>query len=213
VDGCGNRGYIRTVIPPPEAVLPLLIPALPDLGEALRAGIDYADSLQPDVQGRDPWYWSHSARWKARETLARSEKSGWALVRDIPNCGIHIRLGHLHLVRVLRSLEGNTPHPGSGVRRQDAWVGVQGQFPLGDGVSLPALSLIMDWQDAGGEPNLHLGLPVRPWQFLSVPRLHWRVPVFPGGTALDGVIFDPGPDTGSDRLVTLAVDPAEMEQA
>lgn len=203
------------MVPTPEQVVPLLLPALADLREALQAGIDHADDLQPEQASRDPWYWSHSARWKACGTLRSATSDGWTLLPEVPNCGIHLRLDDLHVVRVLRSLGGTTPHPGSNRRRAQAWTGVQvlqGQFLLASAGSLPPLSLVVDWQEVDGEPELHVGLPAGPWRYGSVPRLYWRVPLPQAGIDLDTLVFDPGPDTG-EPLVTLRVDPAEEEQA
>jgi hypothetical protein len=39
------------MIPTPEEVLPLVVPAVPALRAALRRGIDFADDLQPDPVG------------------------------------------------------------------------------------------------------------------------------------------------------------------
>jgi hypothetical protein len=48
--------------PTAEQVLPVLDDWVDPLYESLRHGIDYADSLQPDEQEREPWYWSHASR-------------------------------------------------------------------------------------------------------------------------------------------------------
>jgi hypothetical protein len=195
------------MIPTPEQVIPLVVPAVPDLRDAIRAGIDYADDVQPDLDERDPWYWSHSARWKARNSLRDIEDpEGWSLTPDIPNCGIHVRIGDLHEARVLRSLDGTTPHPGSNRRRRRAWTGVQGQFLLADG-ELPPLSLIIDWCARKGEPEIHVGLPAGPWEYGNA-ALHWRVALPEGGTDLKDLRFEPKPDPGLD-LVDLTIDSAE----
>jgi hypothetical protein len=201
------------MIPTPEQVVPLLVPAIPDLRNALRRGIDFADDLQPDPTRRDPWFWSHSARWKACSILNGVEHEGWAVTPDVPNCGIHLRLGDLHVARVLRSLAGTTPHPGSNRRRVAAWQGVQGQLPLAENGTLPPLSLVVDWHEAeDGEPAIHVGLPAGSWTYGTNPRLHWRVLVPEDGLDLSSLRFDPGPDVG-DTLVTLAIDPAEEGKA
>jgi hypothetical protein len=126
---------------------------------------------------------------------------------SVPNCGIHLSVDRLHAVRVLRSFGGTTPHPGTNHRRMDAWHGVQGQLPLSSSGSLPPLSLIIDWRNRDGEPELHLSLPAGAWSFLSPTRLHWRVELPEDGLALADLAFNPGPDAG-DGLV-LHIDPAE----
>jgi hypothetical protein len=129
------------------------------------------------------------------------------LVPRVRSLGIHLRVGDLHVVRVLRSLEGDTPPPGKNRKRREAYI--QGQLalaePQGD---LPALSLIADWQDYEGEPIIHLGLPAEPWEFGRSARMHWRIPLTAGGSDLASLAFEPEPDEGLPP-VTLRIHPSE----
>src|SRR5690242_19521007 len=117
------------MIPTPEQVIEIFLPAVADIRTALRKGIAYADTVQPDAAERDPWFWSHSARWTARNHLAQCEDREWDMPCGIPNCGIHVRAGGLHVARVVRSLSGSTPHPGPNRHRRKAWTN-QGQLFL-----------------------------------------------------------------------------------
>ena len=211
---CENPGYFITVNPTPEEVVPLLQPVVGPLRFALEKGIAYANDLQPDPLDRDPWFWSHSARFGAlKELLVAGHdadlESGWAVRPGTPNCGIHIRVGQLHTIRVVRSLGRTTPPPGRNRRRREAWNGVpvQGQLRLDRGLLCP-LSLIVDWHDDENEPVIHVGLPKGEWSFenRTSPRLHWRVPMPEDGLDLSGLSFDPG-DADDGSLVEI--DPSE----
>lgn len=203
---------ISVIIPEPADVLPLLDAWVDPLHDALREGIDYADGLQPDENGRDPWHWSHCARFGARQGLiARSAP----ITHRASNTAIHLRLeGGLHKARVLRTLRGTAPHPSRNKMSQAAWVGVslQGQlaFP-GSGGELPPLSLLLDWQvDQDDEPLVHCSLPIGPWRIVQKPSLHWRVPLRRGASSsgYDDLRFDPGDDGGLPQIV---VDPTELD--
>lgn len=194
------------MIPTPEQVLPLVECAVPSLRKALRIGGSFADEIQPDADERDGHYWSHSARWRARKHLAAVPKDGWYLTPNVPNSGIHLRIGDLHRVRVLRSLGGTVPHPGSNRARRADWV--QNALDLaGDG--LPALSLLADWQIFEDEPVIHCSLPRRPWSYTADPEVYWRVPITGDADSdLARLRFDPGLLPG-DVFVTVKIDPAE----
>jgi hypothetical protein len=197
------------VIATPEDVLPLMERTIPHLTKALSLGIGYADDLQPDLSARDPYYWSHSARFMARRHLTSvaevAASEAWGLVPGVPNSGIHLNIDSIHNLRVLRSLAGTVPHPGGNRARRAAWI--QETLPLAAG-GLPALSLLADWQVSDDAPVIFLSLPKRPWSYGSPPELHWRVPIT-GDTDRDlaTLKFDPGllPGVG----VTIKVDPAE----
>lgn len=193
-------------------VLPLIESTVPHLTKSLRLGIAYADEQQPDPSDRDPWFWSHSARFRARRHLLGVEQSdGWTLKRKVPNSGIHLRVQGVHAVRVLRSLDSTVPHPGRNRRRRKAWnQGVQGTLMEHDD-GLPPLSLLMDWQVHDEEPVIHVSLPKRPWSYRENPDLHWRVPVTGDSDQdLSKLHFDPGLIPG-DVMVTIKVDPAEKD--
>ena len=196
--------------PQPDQVIPLLLPAAPALWDALREGIEYANHLQPDEESRDPWFWSHAARWKASGRVAGSQvaEDPWSMVENVANCGIHILFDDLHIARVVRSLGGTTPHAGSNKRRNRAWNGVQGQLPLATGGALPPLSLIVDWQVTDDEPLIHVGLPAGNWQYGNTANLYWRVPLPAAGEDLSSLSFEPSPDAGG-SLVRLKLDPSE----
>jgi len=198
------------MIPTPRDVVPLLENVISPLYEAFREGIAWADSLQP-AEDRDPFFWSHSARFRARNRLRDADATDWVLVPKVNNFGIHLLVADLHLIRVLRSLEGSTPPPGPNRRRRNAWQqlpAIQGQLALGSDGDLPPLSLVADWQTGLDEPIIHLGLPQEPFGFRQNARLHWRVPLPSDGLDLASLAFEPGPDPGT-APVTLKVDPAE----
>lgn len=214
---CGKAAYIISVIPTPKDVLPILSPTFTPLRDALRKGLAYAEEQQPDVDDRDPFFWSHSARFMARKrltaTLSNPEMviEGWQIRPKVPNCGIHLLVEGLHTARVVRSLGGTTPPPGRNQTRQEAWTGVgvngeQGQLLLARCGQLPPLSLIIDWQDEAGEPILHVGLPSGPWGYSKKPRLHWRVPMPEADSDFSDLSFEGSPDEGS----VLEVDRAEF---
>ncbi len=168
----------------------------------------FADNLQPDLDTRNPWFWSDCARFQAGRELA-AEQDEWAMGEAVPSYGIHLRVGELHIGRVVRTLHGSTPHPGRNPARRRAWSNpqppVQGQLPLGGEANLPPLSVILDWHERAGEPEVHIGLPIGPWRYQKAPRLHWRVPLPDDAADLDALRFDPGPDT-SDTFIEI--DPA-----
>lgn len=207
LDGCGSASYKRTMIPTPEQVIALFLPAITDIRGALRKGIAHADTLQPSREDRDRWYWSHSARWKACEILHGVEqREGWNIAPNVPNSGIHIRVQELHVARLLRSLGGTTPHPGRNLQRRRAWSN-QGQLFLAEGV-LPPLSPIIDWhEDDEGEPEIHLGLPIGAWKMGAATRLYWRVPIAED-IDLASLRFEGAEEIG-EQLATLNIDPAE----
>jgi hypothetical protein len=194
------------MIPTPRDVLPLIECTVSHLGKGLRLGIGFADGLQSDLDDRDPWFWSHSARWRTRGYLLSAKKDGWGINPSVPNSGIHLWVQGLHTVRVLRSLGGTVPHPGRNHARREAWI--QDAIPPNDG-GLPPLSLLADWQVHNDEPVVYFSLPKRPWKYGESPELYWRVPVT-GDTDQDieNLRFDPGLLPG-DVMVTIKVDPAE----
>jgi hypothetical protein len=206
--------FISVTTPPrPEDVLPLLDRWAAPLYDCLRDGIDFANSLQPDPESRERWYWAHSARFVARkELIAR----GAPLTPKTPNAGIHLVLDGIHTARVLRSLWGSAPHPGRNAARQKCWVGVkqhvQGQFAFATttGTALSPLSLLVDWQmDAEDEPIVHVSLPISSWRFTQRARLHWRVPLRDGGAdAYSDLRFDAPDDGGEPQII---IDPADLE--
>ena len=162
----------------PSAVVPRLSACVPPLSEALRCGIDAANEGQPDPDDRDPWYWSHTVRFTARRRLEQivDPSDDWGLIGGVPNSGIHLRLGGLHVVRVLRSASGTTPAPGHSRRRREAWQQFQQlQFPFG-GEGIPPANLVLDWTIANADTVvMHLGMPVGLWEHGKHPILAWRV--------------------------------------
>jgi hypothetical protein len=195
-------------VPSPADVLPLVECTVPSLVKALQLGIGYADEQQPDPDDRDQWFWSHSARWRARRQLLSVAAEGWSINPDVSNSGIHLCVDQVHCLRVLRSLGDTVPHPGSNRARRDAWI--QDTLPPRDG-SLRPLSLLADWCVHDDEPRIYLSLPKRPWTYGSDPELYWRVPVTGDASQdLANLRFDPGLLPG-DVMVTVKVDPAESE--
>lgn len=195
-------------VPGPADVLPMVECAVPSLVKALRLGIGYADEQQPDPDDRDPWFWSHGARWRARRHLLSVAAKGWSISSGVPNSGIHLCVDKVHGLRVLRSLGDTVPHPGGNRARRDAWI--QDTLPPRDG-SLRPLSLLADWRVHDDEPLIYLSLPKRPWTYGSDPELYWRVPVTGDASQdLANLTFDPGLLPG-DVMVTVKVDPAESE--
>lgn len=196
----------------PATVLPIVAEAGEAIYEALRHGAGYADTLQPDLEGADPWFWSHSARFAARGHLSRHPGSSWSLVPRVPNSGIHLLVGD-HRIRVVRSLARGIPHPGGNRARNSAWVGVPYQLQLGltDGAGAQvSLSLIADWYlDAEREPLVHLSLPVGPWKYQENPRTHWRL-ILPAGGSV-GIEQLPGFAGGDDGelIEEIPIDPSE----
>lgn len=188
----------------------MLEPCLGDIRESLLRGVDYANDLQAEASSRDPWFWSHAARFRARRALELAEGIGWEVVPGIPNSGIHVRLDELHLLRVLRSSGGTTPAPGHSRQRRDAWSqNYQLQLPLDHDGGLPPLNLILDWSTEDDDLLvLHLGMPRGVWKYGSDPVLSWRVPL-PGDDDLSSLVF-PGTEDGPVD-VTLRVDDSERE--
>ena len=217
---CDITANVISVDITPEEVVPLLDSCLPDIREALHRGIDYANDTQPDPGDRDPWFWSHSARFEARRALERSANGAhdWELIAGVPNCGIHVGLGGLHVVRVLRSLAGTTPAPGGNQSRQQAWQQSRLQFPIYDDTGgphhgaargLPPLDLVLDWTtDDNATLVMHLGMPQGVWGLGEDPILAWRV-LLPSADSLEGLAFPSSTD--ADVPVRLRVDEAEQE--
>lgn len=205
------------MIPTPEQVVPLLGTAPEKLYNGLRKGISYADSLQPEPTKADPYFWAAGARFKALDDLKRQDDEGWIVRPGIPNCGIHLMIRAVHKARVVKAYDGALPSPGRSHRRNRDYVGVQGRFvyDFGDGLPLPALSLLLDWQlDAEREPIVHLSLPEAPWPFGGDPMVHWRVRLAPGGSlALSELVWNPGSSDDGDVMVTVPIDPSESDTA
>jgi hypothetical protein len=200
--------FTPSEVPGPADVLPVVECAIPPLFKALRLGIGYADEQQPDLDDRDPWFWSHSARWRARGHLRSVVAQGWRMNPDVPNSGIHLCIDKIHDLRILRSLGDTAPHPGRNRARREAWI--QDTLPPQDG-SLRPLSLLADWRVHDDEPLIYVSLPKRPWAYGSDPELYWRVPVTGDASQdLANLRFDPGLLPG-DVIVTVKVDPAESE--
>ncbi|MYA40524.1 MAG: hypothetical protein F4Z31_01860 [Gemmatimonadetes bacterium] len=200
------------VTPSPSEVVPLLDASLPEIRQALLGGIDFANDIQPEPEDRDRWYWAHSARYQARRALEASsaKAQGWELIAGIPNSGIHVCLGALHVVRVLRSAEGTTPAPGHTRRRREAWQQFRLQFPIDDETDgLPPLDLVLDWTtDDTDALTMHLGMPLGVWTHGKPPILEWRV-LLPSTDDLEGLTFEGAAD--DDVPVLLRVDDTEAE--
>lgn len=203
--------FITMWVPQPPDVLPLLDGCVDPLYASLRTGIDYANDLQPDPEDREPWFWSHAARFATKRGLIAA---GAPIVPKTANAGIHLTLHGIHTARVLRSLWGTAPHPGRNPARRESWVGL-GQrqlsfsFPAPTGTHLPPLSLLLDWQvDTEGEPVVHCSLPIGSWKYAQRARLYWREPLRPPAGALSGLRFE-APDDGGEPQIWL--DPTELE--
>ncbi len=186
--------------------------SLPEIRQALLGGIDFANDIQPDPEYRDRWYWAHSARYRARRALEASSQAarGWELIAGVPNSGIHIRVGELHVIRVLRAAQGTTPAPGHTRKRQEAWQQCRLRFPADDELEgLPPLDLILDWTtDATDVLTMHLGMPLGVWTHGSAPILEWRVPL-PSADDLEELAFEGADD---DQVpVVLRIDDTEAE--
>ncbi len=199
------------VTPSPSEVVPLLDASLPEIRQALLGGIDFANDIQPEPENRDRWYWAHSARYRARRALEASSAGAqsWELIAGVPNSGIHVCLGGLHVVRVLRSAEGTTPAPGHTRRRREAWQQFRLQFPIDDETEgLPPLDLVLDWTtDDTDALTMHLGMPLGVWTHGKPPILEWRV-LLPYTDDLEGLAFEGADD---DVPVLLRVDDTEAE--
>lgn len=206
----GSWAYIRSVIPTPEHVLPIIECAVPSLVAALRQGAEYADDLQPDPVTRESVFWSHSARFRARGRLLSAERVGWGMSPRIANMGIHLHFEGLHTARVLRSLHGSSPHAGSNRARQTAWTLEDARpfLPLGSLVSGP-LTLILDWtRDEDDGIVLNAGLPRRAGSYPNGANLHWRVRVTGDADSdLANTEFDGNDPDGSARVIRI--DPNE----
>ena len=210
------------MIPTPDQVLPLLAPLAGAVPSAIRDGMDAADLLQPDPLVRDNHFWSHSARFYHRRSLATAQAESWQLIEGVPNTGIHIILENVHRIRVLKSLNGLVPHPGSNPTRRADWAqpAAQGEFFLSadnrllveepDGV-LPAMNLLIDWHQKRGEPAIFVSLPKAPWDYKDSIRVHWRrpFPTEPGGE-FGSVGFNP-PPVNDDFSTIVRIDPGEMD--
>lgn len=210
---CEIGTYNISVNATADNAVPLLADCLPHIREALHFGIDYADDLQPDRRNRDPWFWSHSARHRAKTALQQTAQAddGWDLVAGVSNSGIHVRVAQLHLVRVLRSAGGTTPAPGHNLQRRRAWSQHQQlSFPFASAEGeLPPLNLILDWStDIEGSLVMHVGMPVGVWPYGKDPMLAWRVPL-PADDDIGGLTF-----VGSDEPigpVPLRIHDSEQE--
>jgi hypothetical protein len=203
----------------PESVLPMLAESAEALYDALRMGTSFADGLQPDKDHLDLHFWSHSARFQARNYLAQGGGLSWTLVSRVPNSGIRMLIDGIHSLRVVKSLDGEIPPPGANKARNDAWVGVgvrnQLALPLGrpgQDLTQQPLSLIADWfLDEQREPIVHVSLPKRPWPFGCDPQCFWRVLLSPGNSlALEDLPGFSG-EEGGDPTITIKVDPLEWE--
>jgi hypothetical protein len=202
------------VVPTPEVVLPLVEPVVPPLRDALRIASRAADEIEPDGPTRERSFWAHAARRKALGQLQVVEAKGWALVAGVANCGIHVVLGSLHKMRVLRALGDAPPPPGLNKARQLAFQ----QEPNGQGTlalspdGLPTLSLIADWTMQDGEPVIHVSLPRKPWHITSNPALYWRECVT-GSIADDLARLAFTGDTSEESLVTVELDTTELDES
>jgi hypothetical protein len=163
----------------PKLVFPMLEEVSSVLYRALDAGIEYADSQQPDDEDFNSHYWSHSARFTAHNYLAHCDGKTWKLVDGIPNFGVHITLNGVHKLRVVKSINNGAPSPGRNKTRQIDWVGyseqLQFELPFDGNAPLPPLSLLVDWNaDQNREPIVHVSLPNGSWKFGERARVHWR---------------------------------------
>lgn len=202
---CGFCAYLISVnsTPRPEAVVPLLEAVATPFWTCLGDAIEYANELQPDPDAADPYFWSHSARFHLRNALrdAQADPGVWSLRPEVSNCGVHLLLGGMHVVRVLRSMAGTTPHAGHNPKRRSAWV--QAQLPLASGGELPPLSLILDWHLDGDEPVVHVGLPYANWNFQGEPKIHWRVPMPGEGEDFSALSFPHADDDDDFGMLVL----------
>lgn len=176
---------------------------LPTIRAALEDGIDFANHLQPEGRIRDQYYWSHSARFQARQVLLGESGANWSVVEGVPNSGIHLSIRGLTTVRVLRSVGRTTPPPGANRQRRLAW----------SQLSLPSVeqpdTLIIDWYtDSEDILVMGLGLPQGIWQYRSPPQLAWRLQL-PSHGDLSDLAFVP--DQEADELVRIRVHETEMD--
>jgi len=198
------------MIPTPADVLPVIERVVPDLAAALALGSDYADEQQPDPYDRDRWYWSHTARWRARNNLvAVSDKDGWTVDPSAPNSAIHLCAASVHPIRVLKTMNDTTPHAGRNKARQLAWS--QSPLLVASAASGQPFSLVADWHKGKDGPVVHIGLPKAPGNYVGGADLYWRVEVTgDAGYDLGNLEFDPG-NPPDDLIVTLKVDPSEFQ--
>lgn len=188
------------------------MPVTADLYSCLTQGIEYANDQQPDRDRRDPWFWADCCRYRTRETMRALSGERWTLKPSVPNYGVHVRVEELHMVRVVRSLDGYAPHAGRNPKRRKAWKQeVQGQLALDDRRALPPLSVIIDWHESEDErPVLHAGIPLSAGKMGTAPTMMWRVPLDDPGDEIGYLRFDPGPDDDT-PLVTLHIDEADVK--
>ena len=189
-------------------MLPLVEPIADLLYAAVDHGCEAANDLLP--YHRDPWYWSHTARFHIKDFLHPriAEVPSWELRPNVPNCGIHFSLAGLHPVRLVRSLSQDAPPPGRNRSRRDAWTNApQLDLTLGE-PEIPLVSLLLDWHlDGNGEPVIHVSIPRGPWAYGSPVRLHWReVLQRPSAASVLSLRF--AGDDGGDPLLLL-VDQSE----
>lgn len=210
---------ISSVIPTPEQALPVLEPLASALPSAIRDGVEQADAVQPDALTRDNYFWSHCARFYNKRSLNRMHGSDWHLIEDVPNTGIHIVLNGVHRIRVLRSLGGLVPHPGSNGARRAAWSQPPAQGRLFHSAEnellvdppedkLPAMNLLIDWHLKDGEPVISVSLPRAPWEYEQAIRVHWRRPL-PSDEDFAGLSFSP-PPVNDDFGSLVEIDPGEF---
>lgn len=200
-----NRTYNISMYYTPAEGVALVADCLPAIEPALADGIDFANHLQPDPLGRDQYFWSHSARYRARQVLSGASGGDWCVIEDIPNSGIHLSIGGLTVMRVLRSVHGTTPPPGTNRQRRLAWS--ERRFP--SRVMEQPDTLILDWS-ADDEDSLviGLGLPAGLWKYWNPPQLAWRVQL-PSHDDLAGLSFVP--DQQADELVRIRIHETEMD--
>lgn len=194
----------------PEAVLPLVEPILPAIREALYIGIAHADDIQlhPDAS-----YWCHSVRHCVIEELALDPATGWELIPNVSNTGIHLRHEGLLTLRVRRPVDGTTPPPGNSRASRQSWrqetLALTLDTDLGNVDSIPAALLILDWDvDGAGVLVLHLGMPLGAWERGEDPILAWRVPL--PVEDMEEVAFEATDDT--DIEIRLRTDEAESDE-
>lgn len=169
------------------------------------------------MTSRDPWYWAHSARWRALGWLRGCDKNGWSVADRVPNSGIHLAIVGVHKIRVLRTLDGSTPPPGGNRARRQAgckgYLGCRLHSRWGRRERFPPYRLSLTGRCRAIVRSSMFGLPKRPWDYQSGPELHWRVPVTGDATSdLARLTFDPGVPYG-DVYVTLKIDPSEERGA
>jgi hypothetical protein len=199
------------MVPTPAQAATLVQPIMPALFESLHEGLAFAAEI---ATVPDSHFESHAARYATRNALAvRQEPGVWSLRRNVANSGIHLLFG-VHEARVLRSLNGDVPHPGGNKRRRGAWVGVnngpiQLAFDLDEHLGCSPMSLLFDWHTTtAGAPVVHLSLPVGPWRYEKQPRLYWRVPIDDSSMGnFDDLTFNPSDDGGAP---TVTIDDEEF---